>query len=115
MATIGGDDQITVLKHSIRRLPAEDPKPVVGYPDSTNVLNWLWYRGVGGVHGGSTQFHLGPGPRVDERRLVSLRAALFGHDDCAVFAPSQGHARLEEHGGSRLHLGTGVRVAGVGK
>ncbi len=78
LATIGGDDQITVLKHLDPQLPLADPKPFVGYSDNTNLLNWLWYHGVGGVHGGSTQVHLGPGPAIDEQHLESLRCALFG-------------------------------------
>lgn len=77
-ATIGGDDQITVLRHLDPTLPQRDPKPYIGYSDNTNLLNWLWFHGVAGVHGGSTQVHLGPGPRVDEHHLESLRAALFG-------------------------------------
>jgi muramoyltetrapeptide carboxypeptidase LdcA involved in peptidoglycan recycling len=78
MATIGGDDQITLLRHLDPDPVREDPKPFVGYSDNTNVLNWLWFHGVAGIHGGSTQVHLGPGPRVDEEHLGSLRAALFG-------------------------------------
>lgn len=78
MATIGGDDQITVLRHLDPGPVLTDPKPFIGYSDNTNVLNWLWFQGVAGIHGGSTQYHLGPGPRVDEEHLASLRAALFG-------------------------------------
>lgn len=80
LATIGGDDQITVLRHLDPTLAQRDPKPFVGHSDNTNLLNWLWFHGVAGVYGGSTQVHLGPGPRVDERHLESLRAALFGGD-----------------------------------
>lgn len=79
-ATIGGDDQITVLPHLDAAVLTADPKPFLGYSDNTNLLNWLWFHGVEAVHGGSTQVHLGPGPRVDDEQLVSLRAALFGGD-----------------------------------
>lgn len=79
-ATIGGEDQITVLRHLDPALPQRDPKPFVGHSDNTNILNWLWFHGVAGVQGGSTQVHLGPGPRIDEPHLESLRAALFGGD-----------------------------------
>jgi muramoyltetrapeptide carboxypeptidase LdcA involved in peptidoglycan recycling len=87
MATIGGSDQITVLKHLDPSLPARDPKPFFGYSDNTNLLNWLWFHGVAAVHGGSTQVHLGPGPRVDEQHLISLRAALYGGDVTLEPAP----------------------------
>lgn len=79
-ATIGGDDQITLLRHLDPAGPQRDPKPYFGYSDSTNVLNWLWFHGVASVHGGSTQVHLGPGTAVDDEHLSSLRAALFGGD-----------------------------------
>lgn len=80
LATIGGDDQITVLPGLDPELSRRDPKLFVGYSDNTNLLNWLWFHGVASVHGGSTQVHLGPGPAVDEPHLRSLRAALFGGD-----------------------------------
>jgi muramoyltetrapeptide carboxypeptidase LdcA involved in peptidoglycan recycling len=80
MATIGGDDQITVLRHLDPARMLARPKRFLGYSDNTNVLNWLWFHGVGGIYGGSTSVHLGPGPRVDPLHLASLRAALFGGD-----------------------------------
>lgn len=80
MATVGGDDQITVLRHLDPAVVQRDPKPFIGYSDNTNLLNWLWFHGIAGVHGGSTQVHVGPGPGIDERHLGSLRAALFGGD-----------------------------------
>jgi len=78
LATIGGDDQVTVLRHLDPALALSDPKPFIGYSDNTNLLNWLWFHGLASVHGGSTQVHLGPGPGIDEGHLSSLQAALFG-------------------------------------
>ncbi len=80
MATIGGDDQITVLRHLDPARMLAHPKRFVGYSDNTNLSNWLWFHGIGGVYGGSTAVHLGPGPGVDPLHLASLRAALFGGD-----------------------------------
>ena len=65
LATIGGEDQITVIGHLDAGLIANDPKPFLGYSDNTNLLNWLWTNGVAGYYGGSTQVQLGPGPRID--------------------------------------------------
>ena len=78
LATIGGDDQITVLRHLDAGAMTRDPKRFLGYSDNTNLLNWLHFHGVGAVHGGSTQVHLGPVPEAEY--LMSLRAALFGGD-----------------------------------
>ncbi|MEV4344286.1 S66 peptidase family protein [Actinoplanes sp. NPDC049596] len=83
-ATIGGDDQITVLPHLDPAPFRADPKPYFGYSDNTNLLNWLWMHGVPGYHGGSTMVHLSHGPAVDEEHLTSLRAALFETVDLPI-------------------------------
>lgn len=80
IATIGGDDQISLLRHLDPDIARADPKPFVGYSDNTNLLNWLWFHGIEGVHGGNTQVNLGPGPAPDAQHLTSLRTALFGGD-----------------------------------
>ena len=77
LATIGGEDQITVVPHLDADLVRADPKPFLGYSDNTNLLNWLWTHGVAGFYGGSTQVQLGPGPAADEVHATSLRAALL--------------------------------------
>ncbi|MDF9749206.1 S66 peptidase family protein [Arthrobacter sp. ES3-54] len=77
LATIGGDDQVTVIKHIDADVIADNPKPFLGYSDNTNLHNFLWGLGIPSYYGGSTQVHLGPGPRVDDVHLASLRAALI--------------------------------------
>ncbi|WP_430781167.1 S66 family peptidase [Actinoplanes sp. G11-F43] len=81
LATIGGDDQITVLPFLDPASFRADPKPFLGFSDNTNLLNWLWGQGVPAFHGGSTQVHLGRGGGVDEIHAASLRAALFDGGD----------------------------------
>src|SRR5205823_3152466 len=46
LATIGGEDQITVVPHLDPGLVRADPKPFLGYSDNTNLLSWLWTHGV---------------------------------------------------------------------
>lgn len=77
LATIGGDDQITIIKHLDADVIADNPKPFLGYSDNTNLHNFLWGLRIPSYYGGSTQVHLGAGPRVDDVHLVSLRAALI--------------------------------------
>jgi muramoyltetrapeptide carboxypeptidase LdcA involved in peptidoglycan recycling len=76
LASIGGDDQITVLPFLDPRVVAADPKPFFGYSDNTNLLNWLWNIGVASYHGGSTMVHLGRGGGTHPVSAGSLRAAL---------------------------------------
>ena len=107
LATIGGDDQITVIPHLDDVVLAANPKPFLGYSDNTNLLNHLWRLGVGGFYGGSTQVHLGPGPGIDDIHLASLRAALIDGGDLELTEPgeSEDYGRmwddpraLSEHG-----------------
>jgi muramoyltetrapeptide carboxypeptidase LdcA involved in peptidoglycan recycling len=83
-ATIGGDDQITVLPHLDPAPFRADPKPFLGYSDNTNLLNWLWTHGVAGYHGGSTMVHLARGGGIDPEHAESLRAALFTTGDLEI-------------------------------
>ena len=89
LATIGGEDQITVVPHLDPEIARADPKPFVGYSDNTNVLNWLWTQGVAGFYGGSTQVQLGPGPAVDKVHASSLRAALLTGERLQVTEPGE--------------------------
>jgi muramoyltetrapeptide carboxypeptidase LdcA involved in peptidoglycan recycling len=81
LATIGGDDQLTVLPFLDRELVRANPKAFVGYSDNTNLLNWLWNLGVAGYHGGSTMVHLGRAGGLHPVSVRSLRAALFDASD----------------------------------
>ncbi|GAA3351186.1 LD-carboxypeptidase [Amorphoplanes nipponensis] len=83
-ATIGGDDQITVLRHLDPAPFRADPKPFFGYSDNTNLLNWLWTHGVAAYHGMSTMVQLGRGGGVQQPTVDSLRAALFTGGDLEV-------------------------------
>src|SRR5919107_1706339 len=84
LATIGGDDQITVLPHLDPAPFRADPKPFLGYSDNTNLLNWLWYHGLAAYHGGSTMVHLARGGGLQPIHVDSLRAALFTGGDLEI-------------------------------
>ena len=80
MASIGGDDQMTVIPHLDPDAFRTNPKPFFGYSDNTNMLNWLWNLGIASFHGGSTMVHLGRGrsdapsfDRISARGPVHLR------------------------------------------
>ena len=77
LATIGGDDQITVVPHLDGELIRANPKPFFGYSDNTNLLHFLWCQGIVAYHGGSTLVHLGRGGRTHSDTMASLRSALF--------------------------------------
>jgi len=80
MASIGGDDQLTVLPHLDPDAFRSNHKPFVGYSDNTNLLNWLWNLGIASFHGGSTMVHL-RGGATHPVSVSSLRAALFSSEE----------------------------------
>ncbi|MEV0993261.1 S66 peptidase family protein [Streptomyces sp. NPDC049949] len=77
IATIGGDDQITVLPHLDGDLLRAHPKPFFGYSDNTNLLLFLRNAGIVGYHGGSVMVELGRPGALHPLTADSLRAALF--------------------------------------
>ncbi|SEO36253.1 S66 family peptidase [Actinacidiphila rubida] len=78
IASIGGDDQITVLPHLDRELLRANPKPFLGYSDNTTLLAFLWNLGITGYHGGSVMVELGRPGAMHPLTRESLRAALLG-------------------------------------
>lgn len=89
LATIGGEDQISVVSHLDPDLVRADPKPFLGYSDNTNILSWLWTQGIAGFYGGSTQVQLGPGPHVDPCHASALCAALITGERLQVTDPGE--------------------------
>ena len=89
LATIGGEDQITVVPHLDAEAVRADPKPFLGYSDNTNILCWLWTHGVAGFYGGSTQVQLGPGPGLDPCHEAALRASLLTGERLQVTEPGE--------------------------
>ncbi|MBM7079705.1 S66 family peptidase [Micromonospora humida] len=80
LATVGGDDLITVTPHLDDAVLRANPKPYFGYSDNTNVLNHLYRLGMVAYHGGSVLVHLGRPGAPHPLTLDSLRAALFTSD-----------------------------------
>ncbi|MFD4636771.1 S66 peptidase family protein [Lentzea sp. NPDC058436] len=77
IATIGGDDQITVLPHLDEDLIRANPKPYFGHSDNTNLLTWLHNRGIVGFYGGSVMVQFGRPGAMHPASRDSLHAALF--------------------------------------
>ncbi|MFF3941367.1 S66 family peptidase [Streptomyces phaeofaciens] len=77
IASIGGDDQITVLPLLDRELIRAHPKPFFGTSDNTNLLAFLHNTGIVGYHGATVMVQLGRPVAMDRLTADSLRAALF--------------------------------------
>ncbi|MFR9776294.1 S66 peptidase family protein [Micromonospora sp. MS34] len=77
LATVGGDDLITVTPYLDDAVLRANPKPYYGYSDNTNILNHLYRLGMVAYHGGSVLVHLGRSGKPNPVTFDSLRAALF--------------------------------------
>ncbi|MFI6928945.1 S66 peptidase family protein [Streptomyces sp. NPDC050287] len=77
VASIGGDDQITVLPLLDRDLIRANPKPFFGMSDDTNLLAYLYNTGIVGCYGAAVMVELGRPGAMHPQTAESLRAALF--------------------------------------
>jgi muramoyltetrapeptide carboxypeptidase LdcA involved in peptidoglycan recycling len=80
LATIGGDDQLRILRHLDPAVLRANPKPFFGYSDNTTLLNYLSGLGIVGYHGGSVLVQLGRAGGMHPATRASLAAALFTND-----------------------------------
>jgi len=77
IASIGGDEQITVLPLLDRELIRANPKPFFGMSDNTNLLMFLRNTGIVGYHGATVMTALGRPVAMDPLTAESLRVSLF--------------------------------------
>ncbi|TQF01949.1 LD-carboxypeptidase [Kitasatospora acidiphila] len=77
IASVGGSDQITVLRHLDRDLIRANPKPFFGYSDNTNLVLFLCSLGIVSFHGGMVMTQYGRPGKLHPMTAESLRAALF--------------------------------------
>ncbi len=80
LTSIGGEDQIKVLRHLDPDVLRANPKPFFGLSDNTNLSNYLWNLGIVSYQGGTVMTMLGRGGALNPHSAESFRAALFGHD-----------------------------------
>ncbi|MEV5121472.1 S66 peptidase family protein [Streptomyces decoyicus] len=88
IASIGGDDQMTVLPHLDGALLRANPKPFFGYSDNTNLLLFLRNLGIVGYHGATVMVELGRPGAMHPLTVESLRAALFTPGEYELTATS---------------------------
>ena len=77
IASLGGDDQITYIKH----LPPEpfmyNPKPFFGFSDNTHFENFLWLNGIPSYYGASLFTQFAMQKRMDPFTVEYIQHAFF--------------------------------------
>jgi muramoyltetrapeptide carboxypeptidase LdcA involved in peptidoglycan recycling len=77
LASIGGDDQIKLLKYLDPDVFLQNPKPFFGYSDNTHLHNFLWSLGIPSFYGGSILTQFAMQGSMHELTVKFLKHALF--------------------------------------
>ena len=80
-SSIGGQDEIGLIRYLDPEVLRANPKPYFGYSDNTNLHNLLWELGIPSFYGGSTLVQLAQGGGMHALTRESLRHALFDHGE----------------------------------
>lgn len=86
ITSIGGDDQITYVKHLPDAPFRKNPKPFFGYSDNTHFANHLWLNGIPSYYGGALFTQFAQTPRMEPMTEHYLRLALFGKGEVELTA-----------------------------
>ena len=84
ITSIGGEDELKVLRHLDPEVLSAHPKPFFGYSDNTNLHLFLWNLGLVSYHGGAVMVQLARPGSTNSSTLESLRRALFTHGTYAL-------------------------------
>lgn len=76
-ASIGGEDQIQLIKYLDKQVFLDNPKPFFGYSDNTHLHNFLWSLGIPSFYGGSIMTEFAFQQKIPELTARFLRRALF--------------------------------------
>ena len=76
-ASIGGDDQIKLIKLLDPALLTSNPKPFFGYSDNTKLHNFLWGLGIPSYYGGGIMTELAFQQKIPDLNVKYLMQALF--------------------------------------
>lgn len=89
IATIGGQDQIKLLKYLDKQVFIDNPKPFFGFSDNTHLGNYLWNLGIPSYYGGCvlTQYAFEQG--MQEYTLEYLKHAFFDEGECELKRSSE--------------------------
>jgi len=77
IASIGGDDQLKLIKYLDPEVFVNNPKPFLGYSDNTHLHNFLWHLGIPSYYGGGVMNQFGMHGAMTEITKQSVRHALF--------------------------------------
>jgi muramoyltetrapeptide carboxypeptidase LdcA involved in peptidoglycan recycling len=84
VSSIGGEDQIKLLKYLDPQVFRDHPKAFFGYSDNTHLHCLLWNLGIPSFYGGSVMTQFAMNERMHDLTVHSLRHALFDRGEYEV-------------------------------
>lgn len=75
--SIGGEDQIKLIKYLNPQVFLDNPKPFFGYSDNTHLHNFLWNLGIPSYYGSAIMTQLAFQGKMNDITINSLNHALF--------------------------------------
>ncbi|MEI6054146.1 MAG: S66 peptidase family protein [Candidatus Saccharibacteria bacterium] len=87
--SIGGSDQIQLIKYLDPQVFIDNPKPFLGYSDNTHLHNFLWNLGIPSYYGCAAMTTLGMNVEMFPMTVDSIKNALFVGNEYDVKASGQ--------------------------
>lgn len=75
--SIGGSDQVKLIKHLDSQVFLDNPKPFFGFSDNTHLHNFLWNLGIPSYYGSAIMTQLAMQGTMHDITVNSLKHALF--------------------------------------
>lgn len=82
--SIGGTDQIRLIKYLDPEIFRRNPKPFFGYSDNTHIHNFLWRLGIPSYYGGAIMTEFAFQDAMPSITVRSLYSALFEKGELAI-------------------------------
>ncbi len=87
--SIGGSDQIQLLKHLDSKVFIDNPKPFFGFSDNTHLHMYLWNLGIPSYYGGAIMTQFAMQGNMHQLTIESLKQALFETGEFAYKAAAE--------------------------
>lgn len=87
--SVGGSDQIRLIKHLDPQIFLDNPKPFFGYSDNTHLHAFLWNLGIPSYYGGGVMNQLGMNHEMFPMTVTSLKHALFDEGEFELEVASE--------------------------
>ena len=85
-ASVGGDDQLQLLKHLDPDVFRANPKPFFGHSDNTHLHTFIWNLGIPSYYGGAVMTQLAMQQQMHDYTVKSLAHALFTTGEVEISA-----------------------------